>query len=351
MSESPPLTTSPKEVQALTPDSHNLASPQEVAAGHSAKYYPATPEQSRQHGKLPPSSHRLPMVATPKPRGPPTGSSPRRAVPPHLLPQNCTSSRPAHLPPYHPSPASPLIRHPHVKPASNKAPRTKKLSGSFTFTLSFPPLPTKKKGVDIHAQTASPVSQGIPTPFSPAVPASTPAPARGVGAISAVLLPSANLQGGEVSLRGGGDKDDGAAAAGGRRRLGDDERVNRALWFFAGGVGQPPTGQGLREWKRKDEERKQRQKTEKEARRQGGGANWWKLLRGKLSRKKNNAQQQQQQGNAEPGPTGGMGGAEDSDRDEPASGLEPAAHEGMASISEMTPSGESERRTRSRSGD
>lgn len=48
----------------------------------------------------------------------------------------------------------------------------------------------------------------------------------------------------ELRLRGGASK----------KRLGDDERVPRLTWYFAGGVGKPPTGRELREWKRKDRE-------------------------------------------------------------------------------------------------
>lgn len=40
------------------------------------------------------------------------------------------------------------------------------------------------------------------------------------------------------------------------RRLGDDERVSRGLWFFAGGTGRPPTGAQLREWKRREREKR-----------------------------------------------------------------------------------------------
>lgn len=40
----------------------------------------------------------------------------------------------------------------------------------------------------------------------------------------------------------------------GTRRLADDEHIPRTLWFFAGGVGRPPTGAEMRDWKRRDRE-------------------------------------------------------------------------------------------------
>lgn len=48
----------------------------------------------------------------------------------------------------------------------------------------------------------------------------------------------------ELHLRGGGFI----------KRLPSNERVPRLTWFLAGGVGKPPTGAELREWKRRDRE-------------------------------------------------------------------------------------------------
>lgn len=38
------------------------------------------------------------------------------------------------------------------------------------------------------------------------------------------------------------------------QRLDDDERPSPLLWFLAGGLGGPPTGAQLRDWKRRDRE-------------------------------------------------------------------------------------------------
>ncbi|KAL8824031.1 MAG: hypothetical protein Q9191_005354 [Dirinaria sp. TL-2023a] len=153
-------------------------------------------------------------------------------------------------------------------------------------------------------------------------------------------------KGNEISLRGGGDN-----GGNGRRRLGDEERVNRALWFFAGGVGEPPTGQELREWKRKYGEQKQRRRTEKQAKQGAAKENkkdWWKLVRGKFGKKKENPPQPNEEQPAPMAPTaptgamGGFGGTEVSEvteRAEPSSGLDAAG----SSVSELTPSAESRR--------
>lgn len=53
-----------------------------------------------------------------------------------------------------------------------------------------------------------------------------------------------------------------------KRRLPDNERVPKSVWYFAGGVGKPPTGAQMREWKRRDRERRARRE---EARAEGGG--------------------------------------------------------------------------------
>lgn len=63
-----------------------------------------------------------------------------------------------------------------------------------------------------------------------------------------------------LHLRGGAVED-----GDGIHRVGDDQRVNAGLWYLAGGMGKPPTGKGLREWKRKDLERKEREKVAREA--------------------------------------------------------------------------------------
>jgi len=65
-----------------------------------------------------------------------------------------------------------------------------------------------------------------------------------------------------LRLRGGGPFD--------IKRIGDDDRVPAGLWFLAGGVGQPPTGKGLRDWKRKDGERREREKVKRAAKKAGG---------------------------------------------------------------------------------
>lgn len=56
-----------------------------------------------------------------------------------------------------------------------------------------------------------------------------------------------------LSLRGGA----------GPKGLGDNERVPRAIWFFAGGVGRAPTGKGLRQWKEKARKKGKSGKKEK----------------------------------------------------------------------------------------
>lgn len=38
------------------------------------------------------------------------------------------------------------------------------------------------------------------------------------------------------------------------KRLPSEERVPRSVWFLAGGLGKPPTGREMREWKRQDRE-------------------------------------------------------------------------------------------------
>ena len=130
-----------------------------------------------------------------------------------------------------------------------------------------------------------------------------------------------NLQRSDVSLRGGGDDDDdadggggGEEGTGGSRRLGDDERVSRTLWWFAGGVGRPPTGKRLREWKAKDDEWKEREKQAK--RTAAAGANkssWWKLLKRKGGKKGKEGEKTEEPEPAEEG------------TQEPEAGLEPVA--------------------------
>lgn len=71
---------------------------------------------------------------------------------------------------------------------------------------------------------------------------------------------SANRRSGRLRLRGGGPFD--------VKRLGDDDRVPKHIWWLAGGVGRPPTGKGLKDWKRKDGERKEREGAKREAARQ-----------------------------------------------------------------------------------
>lgn len=65
-----------------------------------------------------------------------------------------------------------------------------------------------------------------------------------VPAHPASLPPPAVMHEPELCLRGGGSI----------KRLPSHERVPRTLWFLAGGVGTPPTGKELREWKRRDRE-------------------------------------------------------------------------------------------------
>lgn len=48
----------------------------------------------------------------------------------------------------------------------------------------------------------------------------------------------------ELQLRGGGLL----------KRRPSKEKITRAVWFLAGGMGKPPTGRGLKEWKKKDRE-------------------------------------------------------------------------------------------------
>ncbi|MCJ1461923.1 hypothetical protein MMC07_000522 [Pseudocyphellaria aurata] len=48
----------------------------------------------------------------------------------------------------------------------------------------------------------------------------------------------------ELHLRGGAST----------KRLASNERVPKAVWYLAGGVGKPPTGRELREWKRNDQD-------------------------------------------------------------------------------------------------
>ena len=46
----------------------------------------------------------------------------------------------------------------------------------------------------------------------------------------------------------------------------DDERVPRFIWYTAGGMGRPPTGKGVKEWKRKHEAQKAKEKADVKAR-------------------------------------------------------------------------------------
>lgn len=56
-----------------------------------------------------------------------------------------------------------------------------------------------------------------------------------------------------------------------RRRLGDDERVPATLWWFAGGMGKPPTGKQLRAMKKRKREMERKRQEARAARRQRGG--------------------------------------------------------------------------------
>ena len=56
------------------------------------------------------------------------------------------------------------------------------------------------------------------------------------------------------------------------QRLEDDERPSSIMWFLAGGVGPPPTGSELREWKRRDRDDKARKGFDVE------GNGFWKEL-------------------------------------------------------------------------
>lgn len=93
------------------------------------------------------------------------------------------------------------------------------------------------------------------------------------------------------SLRGGA----------GTKRLGDDERVPKAIWFLAGGVGRAPTGKGLREWKEKARKKS-------EGRRKKSGGFWAKLGlgMGRKGKKRKQKTEEGRKGNSE-----GAGGAVD----------------------------------------
>ena len=46
----------------------------------------------------------------------------------------------------------------------------------------------------------------------------------------------------------------------------DDERVPKFIWYTAGGMGRPPTGKGVKEWKRRHEAQKAKEKADVKAR-------------------------------------------------------------------------------------
>lgn len=115
------------------------------------------------------------------------------------------------------------------------------------------------------------------------------------------LLPSAVIHKPELRLRGGGAS---------TKRLPSNERVSRAVWFLAGGVGKPPTGGELREWKRKHREQV-KNKTGQE--REKFWAGFWGALRGGRKIKKGKDKNDQPEG-GDPAPmtemTEGAGGTE-----------------------------------------
>ena len=67
------------------------------------------------------------------------------------------------------------------------------------------------------------------------------------------------------------------------KRLPSNERVPRAVWFLAGGVGTPPTGRELRQWKRKHREQV-KNKIGKEREKFWAGF-WGALIGGRKSKK------------------------------------------------------------------
>lgn len=87
------------------------------------------------------------------------------------------------------------------------------------------------------------------------------------------LPPSAVMHQHELRLRGGAST----------KRLPSNERVPRAVWFLAGGVGKPPTGRELREWKRQHREQVKK-KTGKEREKFWAGF-WGALIGGRKAKK------------------------------------------------------------------
>lgn len=82
------------------------------------------------------------------------------------------------------------------------------------------------------------------------------------------LETGSDLKHSRLFLRGGaGDNGNGS------RRLADDEQVPKHIWWLAGGMSRPPpTGTGLREWKRKDLQRQERERAKRAAKKHGDGA-------------------------------------------------------------------------------
>lgn len=113
------------------------------------------------------------------------------------------------------------------------------------------------------------------------------------------LLPSVVMHEPELRLRGGAST----------KRLPSNERVPRAVWFLAGGVGKPPTGRELREWKRQHKEQVKK-KTGKD--REKFWAGFWGALiggrKGKKDKEDQTAAGEPTQMTEMTGGTGGTGG-------------------------------------------